>query len=48
MVDPTIGNTIEAGNSTGYIEDWEKVWEAKTVKLISITATRFVSGGIPA
>jgi len=48
MTDPEIGDTIAGGGRTGYVEDFEKRWEAKGVKRISVTASRFVSGGIPA
>jgi len=44
---PEIGDTITADGVSGYVEDFEKKWDHKGTKKLSISATRFVSVGLP-
>ena len=47
MTNPEVGDTIAVDSVTGYVDSWEIRWDHKGVKMLSIKATRFVSGGIP-
>jgi len=44
---PSIADTITADGVSGYVDDWEKKWEHKGVKMLAITATRLVANSLP-
>jgi hypothetical protein len=44
---PDIADTITADGVSGYVDNWEKKWDHKGTKKLSIKCTRFASGGIP-
>lgn len=46
--DPTIGGELTVDSLKAYIMNFEKKWEAKGYKKLSLALTRFVDGAIPA
>lgn len=47
MSEPAIGDTVTADSTQGYIDDFEKKWDHKGTKKLSVTASRFVNNTLP-